>query len=59
MWLKLKKIIYSVNKGLLFLSFKNNIWPSVEHLSVVEKLDYNLVIDIGANKGQFALLLLE
>ena len=57
--LQFKKIIYSLkNKIFLFCLF-NNLWPSVEHQKIIKKLNFDEVIDIGANKGQFSFLILN
>lgn len=57
--LQIKKILFAIKNKCFLFCLKNNIWPSVEHLSIVKSINYDYVLDVGANKGQFSLLVLS
>lgn len=52
---KLYKIVKAFNP-LWFSALRYGVAASVEHVSVLHNLDCELVVDIGANRGQFALV---
>jgi len=54
--LKIKKLIYIFSNSLFFNAFLKGTAVGIEHLKVIRNLDLDHIIDIGANKGQFALL---
>lgn len=55
---KIKKLLNIINEvnSLWFRALRFGVAASVEHLSVLSAFDCNTVIDIGANRGQFALV---
>jgi FkbM family methyltransferase len=54
---KLKKLIYILvqTSPLLIRGLVNGVYASIEHGGILRKHDYSLVVDVGANRGQFAL----
>ena len=56
--IRIKKIFFLLsNPKFLKLFFKYKVVPSIEHLDNIKDLEFNNVIDVGANNGQFALLI--
>lgn len=53
---KLKKISYALSNKSARRALLKGCAPAIEHKSLINRLDVNTLIDIGANKGQFALL---
>lgn len=53
--IKTLKVIYWKPK-LLCLVLRN-VAPALEHRKILEKIKYSTLIDIGANKGQFSLII--
>lgn len=58
-YLRVKKIIFLLtNFRYLLIYLKHNVVPSIEHVDILESLsDFTSVYDVGANKGQFSLLI--
>lgn len=55
MLFKLMKLFHIVRNPFLFGALMKGCAAGVEHLSLLRSLSCNTVVDIGANKGQFAL----
>ena len=54
---KIINIIFSLNYKIYFAFFRYLIAPSYEHHNVIKnKINVNSFLDVGANKGQFSLL---
>jgi len=53
---KIKKIIFAIRNGIFLHCLKYNTWPAVEHYNEIKNLDFDILIDVGANKGQFSKL---
>ncbi len=53
---KLSKLIQIIQQGLFFAFLRHNVAAGVEHRVVLGPLDCRHVVDIGANRGQFALI---
>ena len=55
---RIKKIVFLLlNLNYLKIFLKYKVVPSIEHLNVLKDLNFNNVIDVGANNGQFSLLI--
>lgn len=53
---KLGKLLRILAKpSLRRVLFKNNVAAGVEHIPVISQVSFNTIVDIGANRGQFAL----
>jgi FkbM family methyltransferase len=55
--LRLRKAAYSLTRPGCWRALRNGVFPSVEHLAALKGLQPDLVLDVGANRGQFALLM--
>lgn len=55
-WLRIKKLGQIITNPFLFLALMKGTAAGVEHRSVLRSLDCNCVVDVGANRGQFALI---
>lgn len=53
--LRLKKILAMLLDPVYRRGFLFGVGPSVEHTAALSKYDFDCVLDVGANKGQFAL----
>ena len=53
---RLRKVAFCLPRPSSWRALWRGVAPTLEHRQVVEQLDYDLVLDIGANKGQFSLL---
>ena len=57
-FLRLRKIFFLlVNFKYLIIFLKYNVAPSIEHKSILSSLRLDKVVDVGANNGQFSLLI--
>lgn len=56
LWLRLWKLTFIFNKRFGRRILKLFVFPSVEHKKTINKLDYDVLIDVGANRGQFSML---
>jgi len=55
---RIKKIYFLlINFYFLKIFLKYKVVPSIEHLNALKGLNFNNVIDVGANNGQFSLLI--
>jgi len=54
--LRFKKLMFSLTHAKCWRGLVHGVAPAIEHKSVVAKLDHDLIIDVGANRGQFSLL---
>lgn len=53
--LRIKKLAFALSHTKCWPALRLGVAPSIEHLSVLKKLAFDGVIDVGANRGQFAL----
>ena len=56
---KLLTILLSFDKNWYNALLKYQVAPSTEHIDVLQSLDPDLIIDIGANRGQFSLAAIQ
>ena len=57
LYIRIKKIFFLLfHFRFLKIFLKYNVVPSIEHSKFIKKLKFNNVIDVGANLGQFSLL---
>jgi FkbM family methyltransferase len=54
--LRLRKLAFSTLRPRYWRALAKGVAPSVEHLDILAGLDADLVIDVGANRGQFSLI---
>jgi FkbM family methyltransferase len=54
--LRLRKVAYCLLRPLCWRALARRVAPSLEHRSVIESLDCDLLLDAGANRGQFSLM---
>ena len=55
--IRLKKIIFLItNIKFLIIFLRYRVVPSIEHLNIIKRTDFDFLIDVGSNNGQFALL---
>lgn len=59
MLLRFKKVVFGLSSIRLFRALLKGVGASIEHRSIIGGLTFDTVIDVGANKGQFALLVQE
>ena len=52
---KIRKLIILCRHGLFRGALFNNVAAATEHLKILSGLELNSVVDVGANRGQFAL----
>ena len=59
--LRIRKFLYVLFRPILWPAAVSGVFPSLEHKECLMMLskDVDLVVDIGANKGQFALLVAD
>jgi FkbM family methyltransferase len=55
-WLRLTKLIAIVFDPMLFPALRKGSAAGVEHRQVLQNLECDFVADVGANRGQFALI---
>ncbi len=55
LWLKVRKLLYSITHASCWKALSHGVAPSIEHLGVLRTLDFDGIIDAGANRGQFSL----
>jgi FkbM family methyltransferase len=55
-WLRLTKLLKILSSRFLFSALVQGVAAGVEHGRVLQTLDCSCVVDIGANRGQFALI---
>ena len=53
--LRLRKILAMLVDPVYRRGFRFGVGPSVEHADALSKYSFDCVLDVGANKGQFAL----
>lgn len=54
---KIKKLLWLIPRTKYFLKFmRSGTVPSIEHLKLLNNLEVQTVVDIGANRGQFGLI---
>lgn len=53
--LRCQKLIYCATHPWCWRPLRYGVAPSLEHLSVLRLLDYDKLLDVGANRGQFSL----
>ncbi|OUU28773.1 MAG: hypothetical protein CBC04_00710 [Verrucomicrobia bacterium TMED44] len=54
--IRLLKIFFLLcNVRYLFIYLRHNVCISIEHLGILQKLNFQNVVDVGANNGQFSL----
>lgn len=54
--LRLRKLLHSLTHVKCWMALSCGVAPSVEHQHVLERAQYDCAIDVGANRGQFALI---
>jgi len=54
--LKFRKILSVFTSGFGWRILRFFVFPSIEHNGVIKGLEYDVLIDVGANRGQFSLL---
>ncbi len=54
--MKIKKILFAFKSKQLFRAALNLTFASIEHLKLLKNFNFNTILDVGANKGQFSLL---
>ena len=54
--LRLAKIFYSVTHPKCWKALQNRVAPSIEHREVIQSLEPECLLDVGANRGQFSLM---
>ena len=58
-FLRIKKLIFIIFRPHLFYYFlKYKVLPGYEHIDIL-KIGFDIIIDVGANKGQFSLIAKE
>ncbi|HVO94163.1 MAG TPA: FkbM family methyltransferase [Terriglobales bacterium] len=55
MWLKLRKALYCLLRPKLWRALLAGVAPSIEHTQALAGRSFETIIDVGANRGQFAL----
>ncbi|MDH5325768.1 MAG: FkbM family methyltransferase [Gammaproteobacteria bacterium] len=53
---KIEKVVKNIANPDYWLANKRGVFAAIEHVSVLNNMNCNTVIDVGANKGQFALV---
>lgn len=54
--LRLKKVLFCILRPHCWRALAHGVAPSVEHREVLETVDCDLLLDVGANRGQFSLM---
>lgn len=54
--LRARKLAYSLFHPQCWRGLKFGVAPSIEHREALAALQYDLIIDVGANRGQFSLI---
>jgi FkbM family methyltransferase len=54
--LRLKKLLYSVTHPWCWGPLRYGVAPSIEHMRCLQSLRFDCLLDVGANRGQFSLL---
>lgn len=54
--LKLRKVVFALAHPLCWPALRRRVAPSLEHREILHGLDFDLLIDVGANRGQFSLM---
>ena len=55
LWLRLRKALYCVLRPTLWRALLAGVAPSIEHTRALAGRPFKTIIDVGANRGQFAL----
>lgn len=55
-WLRLKKLSQIIWDPFLLSALIKNAAAGTEHRTVLERLNFDFIVDVGANRGQFALI---
>ncbi|MFO1461405.1 MAG: FkbM family methyltransferase [Verrucomicrobiota bacterium] len=53
---KLNKVIFSLSHPRCWVPLSRGVAPAIEHASVLADVDCDLLLDVGANRGQFSLI---
>jgi len=54
--LRLQKLFYCLRRPWCWKPLLSGVAPSIEHSSAVKNLFFDVLLDVGANRGQFSLL---
>jgi FkbM family methyltransferase len=54
--LRLRKAWYSIAHPALWGALRLGVAPSLEHSAILGSIDFDLLLDVGANRGQFSLM---
>ena len=54
--LSLRKLLFSLSHPSCWQALAHRVAPTIEHRELVRSLDIDLLIDVGANRGQFSLI---
>lgn len=53
--LRIKKLYYALTNSFFWKPLVLNVFPSIEHFSILQNCNFDILIDVGANRGQFSL----
>jgi FkbM family methyltransferase len=54
--LKLRKAFFSLTHPQCWKALRMGVAPSIEHRKVLSRIDCDLIIDVGGNRGQFSIM---
>src|ERR1035437_3593206 len=54
-FIRLRKILFILSHPLCWKGLSLGVAPSIEHQQVFSEIDCDLILDVGANRGQFSL----
>ena len=57
MCLRFAKVWFALTRPRCWRALARGVAPSIEHREVLQNLDCDLVLDVGANRGQFTLMM--
>jgi FkbM family methyltransferase len=52
--LKLRKLLFCITHYQCWHGLAHGVFPSLEHYNIIKNLEFELLIDVGAHKGQFS-----
>ena len=55
-WLRLKKLCLAILDPFLLVALLKGAMAGTEHRSALQGFNFDLIVDVGANRGQFALI---